>query len=91
VVEQRFRKASETQAISANGSGSTEAAAGVPMGSTRTEADRGEAGVARESEGRGDLRDAILRELLEAQLGWLEGGDVGALRRRLLGVLVALG
>jgi hypothetical protein len=61
------------------------------MGSTRTEADRGEAGVARESEGRGDLRDAILRELLEAQLGWLEAGDVGALRRRLLGVLVALG
>ncbi len=47
--------------------------------------------MASESEGRGDLRDAILRELLEAQLGWLEGGDVGALRRRLLGVLVALG
>ena len=47
--------------------------------------------MARESEGRGDLRDAILRELLQAQIGWLEGGDVGALRRRLLGVLVALG
>ena len=46
--------------------------------------------MARESEGRGDLRDEILRELLQAQLGWLEGGDVGALRRRLLGVLVSL-
>ena len=64
---------------------------GTAMGPTRAEADRGEDGVARESEGRGDLRDAILRELLLAQAGWLEGGDVGALRRRLLGVLVTLG
>ena len=63
----------------------------MAIGSTRTEADRGDRGNAGESEGRGDLRDAILRELLQAQLGWLEGGDVGALRRRLLGVLVALG
>ena len=68
-----------------------EAARVEAMGSTRTEADRGAAGVARELEGRGDLREAILRELLQAQLEWLEGGDVGALRRRLLGVLVALG
>ncbi len=61
------------------------------MGSTRTQVDHGERRDAGVPEGRGDLREAILRELLQAQLGWLEGGDVGALRRRLLRVLVALG